>query len=578
MMKPSVMKLFFPKKASIIVGGQSEDIAISSSRVSDANRTGNRIGIAMIAFTVMCVVVGGRLVQYGMKSPETVSSILPSNTLLASRPDLQDRNGEILATDIRTVSLYAEPHKVVDPDEVVEQLAIVLPDLDIKKTYSKLSSKSRFQWLRRQLTPGQQSEILSRGIPGIGFRPEKRRFYPGGPTASHVVGHVNIDNVGIAGMEKYVDGQGLGDLASVGLTVDEALEPVKLSIDLRVQHVLRDELSAAMDRYRAIATAGVVLDIHTGEVIAMSSLPDYNPNNPVDALQKDRLNRMTAGTFEMGSTFKAFTTAMALDSGHVSMNDSFDARKPIRIGGFTISDFHGKNRVLSVPEIFIYSSNIGTAKMADVVGVDGHQEFLTRLGLLSRMQTELPEVATPSQPKKWKKINSVTISFGHGVSTTPLQTAVAAAALMNGGKLIPPSFVPRSRVEADQISQQVLSDQTSQSMRELMRMNVEKGSGRRAEVDGYWVGGKTGTAEKVVNGRYSSQVRFNAFLSAFPIHDPKYVVLVIVDEPKPEEGKKYATAGTNAAPTVREVVRRSAALLGVRPKFGDGEGDRLTSY
>ncbi len=571
-------KFFFPKKASISLDGHREDIAISSSRVSDANRTGNRIGIAMIAFSLMCVVVGGRLVEYGLRSPETVSSILPSDRLLASRPDLHDRNGEILATDIRTVSLYAEPHKVVDPDEVVEQLAIVLPDLDIKKTYSKLSSKSRFQWLRRQLTPGQQSEILSRGIPGIGFRPEKRRFYPGGPTASHVVGHVNIDNVGIAGMEKYVDEQGLGDLASVGLTVDEAMEPVKLSIDLRVQHILRDELSAAMERYRAIATAGVVLDVHTGEVIAMSSLPDYNPNNPVDALQKDRLNRMTAGTFEMGSTFKAFTTAMALDSGHVSMGDSFDARKPIRIGGFTISDFHGKNRILSVPEIFIYSSNIGTAKMADVVGVEGHQEFLTRLGLLSRMQTQLPEVATPSQPKKWKKINSVTISFGHGVSTTPLQTAVAAAALMNGGKLIPPSFVPRTREEANQLATKVLSDRTSQSMRELMRMNVEQGSGRRAEVDGYWVGGKTGTAEKVVDGRYSSQVRFNAFLSAFPIDDPKYVVLVIVDEPKPEEGKKYATAGTNAAPTVREVVRRSAALLGVRPKFGDGDKDRLTSY
>ncbi|MBO6917237.1 MAG: penicillin-binding protein 2 [Rhizobiaceae bacterium] len=574
----SFSKYFFRKKASVSLDGHREDIAISSSRVSDANRTGNRIGIAMIAFSLMCVVVGGRLVEYGLRSPETVSSILPSDRLLASRPDLHDRNGEILATDIRTVSLYAEPHKVVDPDEVVEQLAIVLPDLDIKKTYSKLSSKSRFQWLRRQLTPGQQSEILSRGIPGIGFRPEKRRFYPGGPTASHVVGHVNIDNVGIAGMEKYVDGQGLGDLASVGLTVDEAMEAVKLSIDLRVQHILRDELSAAMERYRAIATAGVVLDVHTGEVIAMSSLPDYNPNNPVDALQKDRLNRMTAGTFEMGSTFKAFTTAMALDSGHVSMGDSFDARKPIRIGGFTISDFHGKNRILSVPEIFIYSSNIGTAKMADVVGVEGHQEFLTRLGLLSRMQTQLPEVATPSQPKKWKKINSVTISFGHGVSTTPLQTAVAAAALMNGGKLIPPSFVPRTREEANQLATKVLSDRTSQSMRELMRMNVEQGSGRRAEVDGYWVGGKTGTAEKVVDGRYSSQVRFNAFLSAFPIDDPKYVVLVIVDEPKPEEGKKYATAGTNAAPTVREVVRRSAALLGVRPKFGDGDKDRLTSY
>lgn len=553
-------------------------IVIDGNYKVDASRGGNRVALAMIAFMLVFMAMGTRLIEYGLRSPETVSSIPPSNRLLASRPDLRDRNGEVLATDIRTVSLFAQPHKIVDPDEVVEQLALVLPDLDIKRTYRKLSSKSRFQWLQRQLTPGQQSAILAKGIPGIGFRPEKRRFYPGGPTASHVVGHVNIDNVGIAGMEKFVDGQGLGDLALAGLTVDEAMEPVQLSLDLRVQHVLRDELSAAMERYKAIATAGVVLDVHTGEVIALASLPDYNPNDPVDALKKDRLNRMTAGTYEMGSTFKAFTTAMALDSGHVTMNSSFDARKPIRIGGFTISDFHGKKRVLSVPEIFIYSSNIGTAKMADVVGVEGHRDFLTRLGLLDRMQTELPEVAKPSQPAKWKKINSVTISFGHGVATTPLQTAVAAAALMNGGKLIPPTFLPRTRDEADKVMRHVLTEKTSQSMRTLMRMNVELGSGRNAEVDGYWVGGKTGTAEKVVNGRYSSKVRFNAFLSAFPIDDPQFVVLVIVDEPKPEEGEKYATAGKNAAPTVKAVIRRSAALLGVRPKFGKNGEALLQSY
>lgn len=570
-----LLRTLFSKPTRVSTG---DTIVIDGNRKADASRGSNRVALAMIAFMLVFMTMGGRLVEYGLRSPETVSSIPPSNRLLASRPDLRDRNGEVLATDIRTVSLFAQPHKIADPDEVVEQLALVLPDLDIKGTYRKLSSKSQFQWLQRQLTPGQQSAILARGIPGIGFRPEKRRFYPGGPTASHVVGHVNIDNVGIAGMEKFVDGQGLGDLALAGLTVDEVLEPVQLSLDLRVQHVLRDELSAAMERYKAIATAGVVLDVHTGEVIALASLPDYNPNDPVDALKKDRLNRMTAGAYEMGSTFKAFTTAMALDSGHVTMNSSFDARKPIRIGGFTISDFHGKKRVLSVPEIFIYSSNIGTAKMADVVGIEGHREFLTRLGLLDRMQTELPEVAKPFSPTKWKKINSVTISFGHGMATTPLQTAVAAAALMNGGKLIPPTFLPRTREEADKVMRHVLSEKTSQSMRKLMRMNVEKGSGRNAEVDGYWVGGKTGTAEKVVNGRYSSKVRFNAFLSAFPIDDPKYVVLVIVDEPKPEEGKKYATAGTNAAPTVKAVIRRSAALLGVRPKFGKNGEALIQSY
>lgn len=538
------------------------------------SQTSGRIGLSILLFALVCTLAIGRLAQFGMMSLETTGAISRNTSIIASRPDLHDRHGEVLATDIRTVSLYAEPDKVIDPDEVIEQLALVLPDLDVKDTYRKLASKSQFRWLKRQLTPGQQSEILALGIPGIGFRPEKRRFYPGGPTVSHIVGHVNIDNVGIAGMEKYVDSFGLDVLKDIGMVEENSLAPVKLSVDLRVQHILRDELHAAKERYRAIATAGVILDIHTGEVLAMASLPDYDPNNPIDALQKDRLNRMTAGTFEMGSTFKAFTTAMALDSGQVSINDSFDATKPIRIGGFTISDFHGKKRVLSVPEIFIYSSNIGTAKMADAVGVDGHQAFLQRLGLLTRMQTELPEVASPTQPREWKKINSVTISYGHGMATTPLQTAVAAATLMNGGKYIPPTFMPRSRAEADQMAQQILKPETSRHMRDLMRENVLRGSGRRAEVNGYWVGGKTGTAEKVINGRYSSDVRFNAFLAAFPVYDPKYVVLVIIDEPKPEEGKRYATAGMNAAPTVGAVIRRSASLLGILPKFG-ANGDRL---
>jgi cell division protein FtsI (penicillin-binding protein 3) len=542
------------------------------------NRTRHRITLVMIGVCLVYAVIAGRLVQYGIRDLETVSGVARGSELLASRPDLIDRRGQVLATDIRTVSLYAKPHKITDPDEVIERLATVLPELDVRTVYRKLTSQSQFQWLRRQLTPKQQNEILALGIPGVGFRPEKRRFYPGGPTASHIIGHVNIDNKGIAGMEKYVDTQGLADLAEVGMTIERQLEPVRLSLDLRVQHIVRDELAAAMQRYRAIAAGAVVLNAKTGEVLAMSSLPDYDPNMPAQALEKDRMNRMSAGTFEMGSTFKAFTTAMALDSGLVTLQDSFDARRPIRIAGHTISDFHGKNSILTVPEIFISSSNIGTARMADVVGIDRQQEFLTRIGLLSRVPTELPEVALPSQPQVWKKINSITISFGHGVATTPLQTAMAAAAMLNGGKLIPPTFLPRTEEQAALVSRQVIKPETSASMRYLMRLNVKKGSGRRAAVPGFRVGGKTGTAEKVVNGRYSSSVRFNAFLSAFPIEDPQYVVLVIIDEPKPAEGQSSATAGLNAAPTVKAIIRRSAALLGVRPSFGEGDDALLVSY
>jgi cell division protein FtsI (penicillin-binding protein 3) len=537
----------------------------------------NRVGLIIVGFVAFYCVIGGRLVQYGVAQPEVTSSIMPADRLMASRPDLLDRNGEVLATDIRTVSLYAEPHKIVDADEVIEKLATVLPDLDAKSIYGKLSSKSHFQWLRRQLTPKQQGQILALGIPGIGFRPEKRRFYPGGATAAHVVGHVNIDNRGVAGMERYVDSQGLADLAAVGMTSDQPLEPVKLSIDLRVQSIVREVIYSSIEKYEAIGAGAVVLDVHTGEVIAMASAPDYDPNYPAAGAEEGWLNRMTNGTFEMGSTFKAFTTAMALDSGKVKLTDSFDARYPIRIGGFTIRDFHGKGRMLTVQEVFQYSSNIGTAKMADVVGIEGHKEFLTRIGLLTRMQTELPEVTTPSQPREWKKIHSVTISFGHGVSTTPLQTAVAVAALVNGGKLIPPTFLPRSRDEADAIAQTVMKPSTSEQMRYLFDFNGKKGSGRRAQVQGFDVGGKTGTAEKVVDGRYSNDKNFNVFIAAYPMNDPKYAVLTFIDEPKTGEGGGR-TAGLNAAPMVQEIISRSAAILGVKPQFGEDGSALLVSY
>lgn len=534
------------------------------------NQARSRIFLSIILLGIAYAVIMGRLVMLGLVEPSEASAGLkPDIAITAKRPDIRDRNGQTLATDIVTSSLYAEPNKIVDVDEAVEKLQSVLPELDFKKVHSRLSSKAGFVWLKRELTPAKENEILSLGLPGIGFRKETRRFYPNGETASHLVGHVNIDNVGIAGLEKYIDDRGLKELRSLGFASNKDLQPVHLSIDLRVQHYVREELAEAMRRYQAIAAGAVVLNANTGEVIAMASLPDYNPNKPVDALKKENLNRVSAGLFEMGSTFKAFTTAMALDSGKIDMSSSFDARRPLRIGRHTINDFHAKGRILSVPEVFIYSSNIGTAKMADLVGVEGHREFLHKIGLLSKVPFELPETASPTEPSNWRKINSVTISYGHGASTTPLQTAVAGAALVNGGKLITPTLFPRSRSQADAEAVRVISEKTSNNMRELMRMNVEKGSGRRAEVPGFRVGGKTGTAEKVINGRYSGDVRFNAFLATFPTDNPEYVVLVFIDEPKPEEGKKSATAGLNAAPVVGNIIRRSASVLGVKADFGN---------
>ncbi len=535
----------------------------------------SRLVMTVLLVGLAYLVIAGRLVMLGAAEPgDHVYISKPDIAITASRPDIRDRNGELLATDIVTSSLYAEPRRIVDVDEAVEKLSQVLPDLDVKTVHRRLASNAGFVWLRRELAPATANRIFELGIPGIGFRQETRRFYPQGETASHIVGHVNIDNVGIAGLEKYIDDRGLKQLRELGMASNHDMEPVYLSIDLRVQHFVRDELAKAMDRYSAIAAGAIVLNAKSGEVLAMASLPDYDPNRPVDALKKDRLNRVSAGAYEMGSTFKAFTTAMALDSGKVSMSDRFDARKPIRFGKHQIRDFHAKKKILSVPDIFIYSSNIGTVKMAQTVGVDGHREFLHRIGLLDRVKFELPEVASPQEPRKWKEINSATISFGHGVTTTPLQTAVAGAALVNGGRLFDPTLFPKSHAQADRDAVQVLNAATSGEIRKLMRLNVIKGSGKRAEVPGFVVGGKTGTAEKVVNGRYSSEKRFNAFLAAFPINDPQYVVLVFVDEPKPEEGKKSATAGLNAAPVVSSIIRRSAPILGVLPNF-DNHRDAL---
>ena len=558
-----------PKRAGTAAPGR---IVIEGGARAGSGRARPRILLTMAVFLSIYAVIAGRIAWLGMQDVEEGTRL--QSRVTASRPDIVDRNGEVLATDINTASLFAEPRRVVDADEALEKLLTVLPDLDIERTYSRLRSDAGFIWLRRQLSPRQQQAIMQLGIPGIGFRTEKRRFYPGGPTAAHVLGLVNVDNKGIAGIEKYIDDQGLADLQATGLAVARDLEPVRLSLDLRVQHIVRDELMQAMERYRTIGAGAVVMNARTGEVVAMASVPDFDPNNPYNAHEKDRLNRMSGGVYEMGSTFKGFTIAMALDAGTANLNSRFDASRPIQIARHTIRDFHGKGRVLTVPEVFIYSSNIGTARMAETLSTQDHRAFFRKIGLLDRMSTELPEVARPTEPSEWKRIHQITISFGHGVATTPLQTAMAAGAMLNGGTLIQPTFLPRGEEQAMAAGTQVIRPATSDAMRYLFRLNVEKGSGRRAEVPGYLVGGKTGTAEKVVNGRYSNSVRFNAFLAGFPAQNPEYIVLVILDEPKPEKPGMSATSGLNTAPVVSNIIRRSAALLGVKPDFGH-EGSAL---
>jgi cell division protein FtsI (penicillin-binding protein 3) len=544
--------------------------AVGATRAAEAplrDDMRGRLRVIALAFLLAFLLVVGRLVMFGLLPTTAGGANADPNAIAASaRPDLVDRNGQILATDIKMASLYAEPRNILDPDEATELITSVLPDLDAAALRKKLAGDAGFAWVKREITPMQQQQIHALGIPGIGFMSESRRFYPGGPTAAHLVGLVNVDNQGIAGFEKYVDDHGLADLHAAGFASTEDVQPVTLSIDLRVQHIVRDELADAMQRYHALAATGVVLNAHTGEVVAMASLPDYDPNNPVDAQQPDRLNRMTAGAYELGSVFKSFTFALALDSGAVKMNDVIDASGPIHVGKFTIHDFHPKGRPLTVPEVFIFSSNIGAAHMAMKAGKDVQQDYLRRFGLLTRLKTDLPEVASPILPPKWTDLTAMQVAFGQGIAVTPMQTAVADVALVNGGYLIPPTFEPRSEAEAKALAVQVVKPSTSDQLRYLFRLNVEKGSGKAADVPGYMVGGKTGTAQKVENGRYSANKRLNSFLAAFPIDNPQYVVLVVLDDPQAEKQGGGSTAGSNAAPTVGAIIRRSAALLGVEPR------------
>ncbi|OYX11327.1 MAG: penicillin-binding protein, partial [Rhizobiales bacterium 32-66-8] len=453
------------------------------------------------------------------------------------------------------------------PDETLEGLLKVLPDLDVEEARARLNSGKGFAWLKREITPAQQRAIYRMGFPGIGFVRENRRIYPDGPTLSHVIGAVNIDNQGIAGLEKYIDGRGLAELHLAGLASDRQQEPVQLAMDVRVQNAVRDELMRAKDKFKAKAVMGLVTDVRTGEIISMVSLPDFDPNvggNPKDDAY---LNRLTTGVFEMGSTFKALSFAMALDSGKIGLNSSFDARGAMHFGRFAIKDYHAENRVLSVPDIFLVSSNIGTAKMVLSLGVEAHKAFLKKMGQLDRLKTELPESAMPIVPKRWGELNSATIAFGHGLSVAPLQAVMAVNSMVNGGYLIPPTFMKRTEAEAQQVAVQVLKPETSDKMRYLFRLNAEKGTAGKAEVPGYYVGGKTGTAEKVVNGRYSKNKLLTSFTAVFPMDKPQFLVLVMLDEPSAlPETHGYATSGWNAAPTAGKIVQRIAPMLNVMPR------------
>jgi len=536
-----------------------------------------RVGLAILAFAAIYAVIGGRLVMFAIGADSHgARQAAVRDAIATARPDIIDRNGDILATDIKAPSLFAEPRRLIDSDEATELLTATLPDLDAAEVRERLSSRKGFVWLKRDITPQQQLDIHRLGIPGVGFLRENKRVYPTGNEVAHLIGLVNIDNQGIAGMEKWLDNNGLADLHRAGFATDRLQQPIELSVDLRVEHALRDELQKAKEKFHAKAASGLVTNVRTGEVVAMVSLPDFDPNNPKEAHDPDRINRLTTGVYEMGSTFKAFTLAMALDSGKYDLNSMWDARAPLHYGKFAIHDDEPKGRFISMKEVFTFSSNIGAARIALAQGVDAHKAFLRKMGQLDRLRTELPESASPIVPRHWGDLNTITIAFGHGIAVAPLQAVMGVSALVNGGYLIPPTFLKRSEEEAMQLAKRVIKPETSEKMRFLMRLNAEVGTARKADVNGYYIGGKTGTAEKVVNGRYAKKRVLTAFTGILPADNPRYQVLIMLDEPQAlKETYGFITSGWNAVPTAGAVIARIAPLLGVEPRFNLPPPDRL---
>jgi len=547
----------------------------------NVNRTAKaraRVRLAIGAFALVYGIIALRLVMFAVSPDGHLSRRTVAHDAVATaRPDILDRNGNILATDVRAPSLFAEPRKIIDVDEATELLTAVLPTIDATELRDRLGSRRGFVWLKREITPKQQKEIYHLGLPGVGFLPENKRTYPNSAEVSHLIGHVNIDNQGIAGIEKWVDGRGLQALHLAGLATDRLQAPVQLAVDLRVQHALRDELIFAANKFKVKAAAGLVVDVETGEIVAMVSLPDYDPNSPKEANDPLRINRLTTGVFELGSTFKALTLAMAFDSGRVNLNSTFDAHGPMHFGRFTIHDDHAQNRVLTVPEIFTYSSNIGAAKIALSMGPEYHKAFLRKMGLLDRLRTELPESAEPLWPRKrWGELNTVTIAYGHGIAVAPLQAVAAINALVNGGHLIPPTFMKRTKEDAEKLAKTVIKPDTSEKMRYVMRLNAVQGTAKKADVPGYYVGGKTGTSEKVIHGRYAHGKVLNTFTAILPADKPRYQLMIILDEPQPlPETFGFQTSGWNAVPTAGKVIARIAPMLGIEPRFDLPPPDQL---
>jgi cell division protein FtsI (penicillin-binding protein 3) len=523
-----------------------------------------RLRLVSVVFTLALLTLALRLADLALwRGGSGVSgSALASAMTSLRRADIVDRNGTLLATDYPKTSVYADPSLVLDPEAAASGLVGALDGVDRAELLARLGEPRRFVWLKRHITEAEERAVVRLGLPGIAFRTEMHRIYPQRELAAHLVGYVGVENQGLAGVEAAFDGR---------LTGAANQAPLVLTLDVGVQEVVRSELASAYARFAALGATAIVLDVATGELLASVSLPDFDPNRYQQATPEELFNRNTLGTYELGSLFKLFTVAMALDAGAVDIADVIDASEPLHFGRYRIGDFHAKRRPLSVAEVIAFSSNVGAAKMAQALGTEAQHAYFERFGLLERHPIHLLEVGEPQEPSPWRPINTVTAAFGHGLAVSPLQVADAIAATVCTAPR------PRAHLVAEEVppvwAEMPVSAETAAKLRWLMWLTVTEGTGKLAKVPGYLIGGKTGSADKPgPHGGYRAKAVIASFVAAFPIDRPRYVVLVTLDEPKGDEDTfGQAQGGWTAAPTVGRIISRIGPLLGLPPVDADAE-------
>jgi cell division protein FtsI (penicillin-binding protein 3) len=564
---------------------ERENIRLRHEEMRDKSRlrAEGRLLILGAAFIIAFAVVGGRMGVLAGSEPEEPRAAASGNPIIGQRADITDRNGRILATNLETYALYAQPPEMIDPERAARELAVIFPELDEERLVRDFTGDRKFLWIRRQVSPEQMQAVHDIGDPGLLFGPREMRLYPNGPIAAHILGGASygregVDSaevIGVAGVEKYFDSY-LLDPANDG-------SPLALSIDLTVQAAMEEVLEGGMTLMNAKGVAGILMDIHTGEIVAMASLPDFDPNNrpPVatsgDPGDNPLFNRALQGVYELGSVFKIFAVAQALELGLVNAETMIDTQGPMTWGRFRINDFHNYGPQLSTTDVIVKSSNIGTAHIALMIGVERQQSFLRSLGLLDPTPVEMVEARTgqPLLPRDWSEISLLTISYGHGLSDSPLHLAAAYASLVNGGTRVVPTLV---RQDGPQNGERIVSDDVSAIARDMLRQVVTRGTASFGEVEGYEVGGKTGTADKPrpTGGYYDDKV-ISTFAGMFPASDPQYVIVLTLDEPVETSGSEpRRTAGWTAVPVAAELIRRAAPLLGLRPQVEVATLDGVT--